>query len=96
MIDDETAAPVLYPRPYAAGPPSGALHVVAPSLKRLGWREVVRGIEIVAVLGVYLLRALLPHLVRHPGALVRVRRDRSAQEQLAVAVSAGAVEPPRS
>jgi predicted unusual protein kinase regulating ubiquinone biosynthesis (AarF/ABC1/UbiB family) len=60
----------------------------SPSLTRFGWRELARGAEIVAVLGVHVGRALL----RHPRLLVRARRDPAARAALAAAVSVALVE----
>jgi predicted unusual protein kinase regulating ubiquinone biosynthesis (AarF/ABC1/UbiB family) len=65
---------------------------VAPSLTRFGWREVVRGCEIWAVLAAFLVRAVVRHAVRHPLAVARLRRDSRARQALAEAVSGGLVE----
>jgi predicted unusual protein kinase regulating ubiquinone biosynthesis (AarF/ABC1/UbiB family) len=71
------------PAPHAAA---------APSLTRFGWRELVRGAEIWATIAVVLARALLAYVVRHPLAVVRVRRDSPARLALAEAASTGLVE----
>lgn len=78
--------------PYAQGPPSRALRVVAPSLTRFGGRELVRSVEIWIVLGVYLARAAVVHLARHPGHVLSLRRDRAARVELGEALSAGLVD----
>ena len=78
--------------PYAAGPPARALRVVAPSLTRFGWRELGRGVEIWAVLVLFVVRAVVVHAVRHPRGVVRARREGEAREALAGAASVGLVE----
>jgi predicted unusual protein kinase regulating ubiquinone biosynthesis (AarF/ABC1/UbiB family) len=78
--------------PFAGGPPSRALRVVAPSLTRFGWRELVRSVEIWLVLGACLARAAVTHLARNPGHVLRLRRDRDARGALAEALSLGLVE----
>jgi predicted unusual protein kinase regulating ubiquinone biosynthesis (AarF/ABC1/UbiB family) len=65
---------------------------VAPSLTRFGWREVVRGCEIWAVLAAFIVRAIVGHVVRHPRAVVHLRGDGGARRALAAAASAGLVE----
>lgn len=81
--------------PYAAGPPAGALRVVAPSLTRFGWRELVRATEIWAVIALHLARAVMAHAVAHPRATLRAarraRRDPAARQALATAASEGLV-----
>ncbi|HEX6569019.1 MAG TPA: hypothetical protein VF015_07635, partial [Acidimicrobiales bacterium] len=76
--------------PYAAGPPARALRVVAPSLTRFGWRELGRGVEIWAVLVLFVLRAVVVHAVRHPRraaeALDAARAAAEAAGRTAVAV----------
>ncbi|HET6832363.1 MAG TPA: AarF/UbiB family protein [Acidimicrobiales bacterium] len=98
------ARPVVQPfvGPYAAGIPTGALRIVPPSLTRFGWRELVRGVEIVAVLGWHVIGAIVRHIARQPSALFRLRRDRAtrnmspaptaARAALGSAVSVGLVE----
>lgn len=78
--------------PYAEGVPAGALRIVCPSLTRFGWRELVRGVEIVAVLAWYVVGAVVRHLAGRPSALLRLRRDRAARAGLGVAASAGLVD----
>ncbi|HEY8526158.1 MAG TPA: AarF/UbiB family protein [Acidimicrobiales bacterium] len=84
--------PAAFAGPYAQGPPRRALAVVAPSLTRFGWRELVRGAEIWAVLIAFLARAVVVHLARDPRRALRLRRDREARAALAEAASAGLVE----
>jgi predicted unusual protein kinase regulating ubiquinone biosynthesis (AarF/ABC1/UbiB family) len=89
------ARPAARPRfagPYAAGVPAPALRIVAPSLTRFGWRELLRGAEINVVLAWHVLRAVVGHLRRRPGAVLRLRRDRAARTALARAASVGLVE----
>jgi predicted unusual protein kinase regulating ubiquinone biosynthesis (AarF/ABC1/UbiB family) len=78
--------------PFAQGPPSRALRVVAPSLTRFGWRELARGVEIWAVLIALVARAGVVHLVRHPGDIPALRRVGTARRDLARALSAGLVD----
>jgi predicted unusual protein kinase regulating ubiquinone biosynthesis (AarF/ABC1/UbiB family) len=78
--------------PYAGGVPAGALRIVCPSLTRFGWRELGRGVEIVAVLTRHVIGAVVRHLARRPSALLRLRRDRAARAGLGVAASAGLVD----
>lgn len=78
--------------PYAEGVPAGALRIVCPSLTRFGWRELLRGVEIVAVLAWHVVGAVGGHLARRPSALLRLRRDRAARAALGVAASAGLVD----
>jgi predicted unusual protein kinase regulating ubiquinone biosynthesis (AarF/ABC1/UbiB family) len=78
--------------PYAQGVPASALRIVCPSLTRFGWRELVRGVEIVAVLAWHVAVAVGGHLARRPSALLRLRRDRAARAALGVAASAGLVD----
>jgi predicted unusual protein kinase regulating ubiquinone biosynthesis (AarF/ABC1/UbiB family) len=78
--------------PYATGAPTPALRIVAPSLTRFGWRELVRGAEIAIVLACHVLDATVHHLARRPSALFRLRHDRAARTALASAVSVGLVE----
>ncbi|HKA83100.1 MAG TPA: AarF/UbiB family protein [Acidimicrobiales bacterium] len=78
--------------PYAEGVPPGALRIVCPSLTRFGWRELVRGVEIVAVLAWHVVGAVVGHLALRPSALLRQRRDRAARAGLGVAVSVGLVD----
>lgn len=79
--------------PYRGGPPAGALRVVAPSLRRLGWREALRGVEIVVTLAVHLLRALVRDAVRHPARVVAaLRRDPAARAAVGSALSVALVE----
>ena len=75
--------------PYAQGVPRGALRIVAPSLTRFGWRELVRGVEIAAVLARHVVGAAVSHVARHPSVLFRLRRDRAA---LGPVVSVAVVE----
>jgi predicted unusual protein kinase regulating ubiquinone biosynthesis (AarF/ABC1/UbiB family) len=63
-----------------------------PPLTRVGWREVVRGAEIWAVLVIVVGRALVRHVLAHWRALPRLRCDREAQAGLADAASAGLVD----
>src|SRR5690606_11270746 len=78
--------------PYRGGPPAGALRVVAPSLRRLGWREALRGVEIVVTLAVHLLRALVRDAVRHPARVVAaLRRDPAARAAVGSALSVALV-----
>ena len=69
--------------PYAAGPPSPALRVVAPSLTWFSWREVVRAAEIGLVFWSHIVWAVVAHVVRH---------WRHPREGLAKAASVGVVE----
>ena len=69
--------------PYAAGPPSPALRVVAPSLTWFSWREVVRAVEIGLVFWSHIVWAVVAHVVRH---------WRHPREGLAKAASVGVVE----
>jgi predicted unusual protein kinase regulating ubiquinone biosynthesis (AarF/ABC1/UbiB family) len=78
--------------PYAEGVPTGALRIVCPSLTRFGWRELVRGVEIAAVLAWYVVGAVVGHLARRPSVLLRLRRDRGARAGLGDAVSIGLVD----
>ncbi len=78
--------------PFAAGPPPPALRVVAPSLTRFGWRELVRGAEIWATIGLVVSRVVLLHLVRHPRTVLALRSDKDARRALAAAASTGLVE----
>jgi predicted unusual protein kinase regulating ubiquinone biosynthesis (AarF/ABC1/UbiB family) len=78
--------------PYAEGVPAPALRIVPPSLTRFGWRELVRGAEIVVVLAWYVTVATVRHLARRPAALLGLRRDRAARAGLGGAVSVGLVE----
>ncbi len=78
--------------PYAQGPPSRALGVVAPSLTRFGWRELARGVEIWAVLLAFLVRAALRHLARHPREALGLRRPGPARRHLAETLSTGLVD----
>jgi predicted unusual protein kinase regulating ubiquinone biosynthesis (AarF/ABC1/UbiB family) len=64
----------------------------APSLTRFGWRELVRGAEIWVTIALVLARAVLAHLVPHPGRVVRLRSDKEARLALATAASSGLVE----
>ena len=86
-----SARPAAHPfvGPYAEGVPTGALRIVPPSLTRFGWRELVRGVEIVGVLAWHVIGAIVRHLARRPGAAFRLRRDRAG---LGSAVSLGLVE----
>jgi predicted unusual protein kinase regulating ubiquinone biosynthesis (AarF/ABC1/UbiB family) len=88
--------PSPFAGPYTAGPPPRALRIVAPSLTRIGWRELVRGVEIAVVLAGTLAWAVVRHLagvlVRRPATLLRLRRDRAARDALARAASTGAVD----
>lgn len=63
-----------------------------PSLTRFGWREMVRGVEIWAVLLRHVVRALVVHGLRHPTAVVRLRRDPAARQALGATASAALVE----
>ncbi|HZA75594.1 MAG TPA: AarF/UbiB family protein [Acidimicrobiales bacterium] len=78
--------------PYAAGVPAPALRIVAPSLTRFSWRELVRGAEIAVVLAWHLTGAAVRHLARRPSVLLRLRRNHTARAALASAVSVGLVE----
>jgi predicted unusual protein kinase regulating ubiquinone biosynthesis (AarF/ABC1/UbiB family) len=78
--------------PYAEGVPTSALRIVCPSLTRFGWRELVRGVEIAAVLAGHVLWAVVRHLAGRPTALLRLRRDRATRAALVGAASAGLVE----
>ncbi|HEV3495348.1 MAG TPA: AarF/UbiB family protein, partial [Actinomycetes bacterium] len=73
----------MFAGPYAEGPPRRALAVVAPSLTRFGWRELVRGAEIWAVLLAFVARAAVVHAARNL---------RAPRRGLAEAVSAGLVD----
>lgn len=84
--------PPPFAGPFAEGPPTGALRVVAPSLTRFGWRELARGVEIWAVLLMFVARAVAVHLARHPRRALRLRGDRAARAALGVAASAGLVD----
>ena len=88
------ARPVAHPfaGPYAEGVPKGALRIVPPSLIRFGWRELVRGVEIAAVLAWHVIGAIVRQIARQPSALFRLRRDRAARAALGGAVSVGLVE----
>jgi len=78
--------------PYAEGVPTGALRIVAPSLTRFGWRELVRGVEIVVMLAWHVIGAIVRHTARQPSALFSLRRDRAARTALGSAVSVSLVE----
>jgi predicted unusual protein kinase regulating ubiquinone biosynthesis (AarF/ABC1/UbiB family) len=78
--------------PFAQGPPSRALRVVAPSLTRFGWREMARGVEIWVVLLTFVARAAVVYLARHPTDLVRLRGNPARREALGEAVSVGLVD----
>jgi predicted unusual protein kinase regulating ubiquinone biosynthesis (AarF/ABC1/UbiB family) len=81
--------------PYAEGVPSPALRIVAPSLTRFGWRELVRGAEIAVVLAWHVLAATVRHLAARPSVLRNpggLRRNRAARLALGHAVSVGLVE----
>lgn len=78
--------------PYADGVPTPALRIVAPSLTRFGWRELVRGAEIYVALLWHVGRALVRHALRRPRGMLRLRRDPAARDALARAVSAALVE----
>jgi predicted unusual protein kinase regulating ubiquinone biosynthesis (AarF/ABC1/UbiB family) len=78
--------------PYAQGPPSRALGVTAPSLTRFGWRELARGIEIWAVLLVFITRAALGHVARHPRETLQLRHPGPARRHLAESLSTGLVD----
>ncbi|MGH9249119.1 MAG: AarF/UbiB family protein, partial [Acidimicrobiales bacterium] len=78
--------------PYAEGVPTRALRIVCPSLTRFGWRELVRGVEIAAVLAWHVVGATVRHLTHRPTALLRLHRDRAARTAMASAVSVGLVE----
>jgi predicted unusual protein kinase regulating ubiquinone biosynthesis (AarF/ABC1/UbiB family) len=65
---------------------------VAPSLTRFGWREVVRGAEIVVVLVAHLVGALARFALRRPRAALALRRDKDARHALAVALSGALVD----
>jgi predicted unusual protein kinase regulating ubiquinone biosynthesis (AarF/ABC1/UbiB family) len=82
----------MHAGPFAQGPPTRALRVVAPSLTRFGWRELVRGAEIWVVLVTFVARAALVHAVRNPGELVKLRRPGTARSDLARALSVGLVD----
>jgi predicted unusual protein kinase regulating ubiquinone biosynthesis (AarF/ABC1/UbiB family) len=83
------SAPRPFAGPYADGVPTGALRIVCPSLTRFGRRELVRGVEIAAVLAWHVVAAVVRHLALRPSALLRLRRDRAA---LGAAVSVGLVD----
>lgn len=78
--------------PYAGGPPPQALEVDAPSLHRLGWRELLRAVEIGLVLTVVVGGGVLTHLVRRPSTLWRWRRSAVARRALADAASLATVD----
>src|SRR5918994_5481756 len=81
--------------PYAEGVPSPALRIVAPSLTRFGWRELVRGAEIAVVRAWHVLAATVRHLAARPSVLRNpggLRRNRAARLALGHAVSVGLVE----
>jgi predicted unusual protein kinase regulating ubiquinone biosynthesis (AarF/ABC1/UbiB family) len=78
--------------PYAQGVPTGALRIVCPSLTEFGWRELVRGVEIAALLAWHVVGAIVRHLAERPTALLRLRRDRAARAALGNAASVGLVE----
>ena len=78
--------------PYAGGPPPQALRVEAPSLHRFGWREVLRAVEIGAVLTLVVGGGVLTHLVRRPSTLWRWRRSAVARRAWADAASLAAVD----
>jgi predicted unusual protein kinase regulating ubiquinone biosynthesis (AarF/ABC1/UbiB family) len=59
----------------------------APSLTRFGWREVVRAVEIGAVLVAWIVAAAVRHLVRHPRDITKGHRA-----GLAAAASNGMVD----
>ena len=63
-----------------------------PSLTRFGSRELVRGVEIWVVLLFHVVRALVVHGLRHPAAVVRLRRDAAARQALGATASAALVE----
>ena len=63
-----------------------------PSLTRFGGRELVRGVEIWVVLLFHVVRALVVRSLRHPAALVRLRRDAAARQALGATASAALVE----
>lgn len=73
--------------PYASGPPDRALRVVSPSLTRIGWRELLRAIEIGLVFASTVIWAVARHLLRFPR---HVRRGQRAD--LARAASVGVVD----
>jgi predicted unusual protein kinase regulating ubiquinone biosynthesis (AarF/ABC1/UbiB family) len=78
--------------PYAKGVPAPALRIVAPSLTRFGWRELVRGAEIAVVLAWHVMLATVRHVARRPRAALGLRSDRAARAALGGAVSVGLVE----
>jgi predicted unusual protein kinase regulating ubiquinone biosynthesis (AarF/ABC1/UbiB family) len=83
---------VTFTGPFTVGPPQEALAVRAPALARAGWPELVRTLQIAAVLLATVLRALAGHVARGPADLFRIRRDRSVRRSYGDAVSQGLVE----
>jgi predicted unusual protein kinase regulating ubiquinone biosynthesis (AarF/ABC1/UbiB family) len=78
--------------PYAGGPPPEALRVDAPDLHRLGWRELLRAVEIGLVLTIVVGGGVLTHVLRHPSTLWRWRRSAVARRAFADAASLGTVD----
>lgn len=92
-MTDEWGAGTDFVGPYAEGPPTRALRVVAPSLTWFGWRELLRAVEIGLVLWSQVAWAVAAHLLRHPRSLLGLRRSGSpARAALAKAASLGFVE----
>ena len=73
--------------PYAAGPPTRALRVVAPSLTWFGWRELLRTVEIGFILWSQIAWAVAAHFLRHPRNLLSLRRAGSPARPRASASS---------
>jgi predicted unusual protein kinase regulating ubiquinone biosynthesis (AarF/ABC1/UbiB family) len=63
-----------------------------PSLTRFGWREAARGAEVWLVIGLFLARAIVVHLARHPRDVSRLRHTASARRALADAAATGLVQ----
>jgi predicted unusual protein kinase regulating ubiquinone biosynthesis (AarF/ABC1/UbiB family) len=63
-----------------------------PSLARFGWREAARGAEVWLVIGLFLAHAVIAHLARRPGDVLRLRRTPAARRALADAAATGLVE----
>jgi predicted unusual protein kinase regulating ubiquinone biosynthesis (AarF/ABC1/UbiB family) len=63
-----------------------------PSLTRLGWREAVRGAEVWLVIGLFLARAVVAHVARHPRDVPRLRDTPAARRALADAAATGLVQ----
>jgi predicted unusual protein kinase regulating ubiquinone biosynthesis (AarF/ABC1/UbiB family) len=63
-----------------------------PSLTRFGWREAARGAEVWLVIGLFLARAVVVHVARHPRDVSRLRHTAAARRALADAAATGLVQ----